>query len=84
MTNVADTDIVKIKDNKEDKVIRLFELLMDKLCVMEDRLKEKVDVSAFEELEGRMQQPEENMNLRVDELKERKIENEMKAVYTVS
>jgi len=62
-------DIVKIKDNKEDKLMESFERLMDKLCVMEDRLKEKVDVSEFEELEGKMQKLEESMNLRVEELK---------------
>ena len=37
-------DIAKNKDNKEDKVIWLFERRMDNLNVMEDRLKEKVDV----------------------------------------
>ena len=48
-------DISKVK---EDKVVGLFERLMDKLCVIESRLDEKVDVQAFEELEGKVQQLE--------------------------
>ena len=35
-------DISKVKHNKEDKVVGLFERLMDKLCVIEGRLDEKV------------------------------------------
>jgi len=38
-------DVVKIKDDKEDKVVGLFEKLMDKLCLLEDGLNEKVNVN---------------------------------------
>jgi len=48
-------DIALTKDDREDKVLGLFERLMDKLCAMEDRLKEKADVTVFEELEEKMQ-----------------------------
>ena len=50
---------------------------------MEDRLKEKMDVRAFEELEGKIQQLEESMYQRVDALKERIIENETKVEWNV-
>jgi len=46
-------NVVKTKHSKEDKVLGLFERVMDKLCSMEERLKEKVDVNVFEELEGK-------------------------------
>jgi len=48
-------DIALTKDDREDKVLGLFERLMDKLCAMEDRLKEKADVTVFDELEEKMQ-----------------------------
>jgi len=48
-------DVVKTKDSKEDKGLGLFERVMDKLCLMEDRLKKKVDVTVFEELERKIQ-----------------------------
>jgi len=51
---------------------------MDKLCLLEDELNEKVDVKAFEELEGKIQKLEESMNQKVEELKERIVENETK------
>ena len=47
---------------------------------MEDRLKEKVDVTAFEELEEKMQKLEISVDQKVEELKERITENETKAV----
>ena len=50
---------------------------------MVDRLKEKMDVRAFEELEGKIQQLEESMYQRVDALKERIIENETKVEWNV-
>jgi len=37
-----------------------------------------VDVKAFEELEGKRQKLEESMNQKVEELKERIVENETK------
>ena len=51
---------------------------MDKLCLLEDELNEKVDVKAFEELEGKIQKLEESMNQKVEQLKERIVENETK------
>jgi len=51
---------------------------MDRLCLLEDGLKEKVDVKAFEELEGKIQKLEESMNQKVEQLKEKIDENETK------
>ena len=55
---------------------------MDKLRLLEDRLKEKVDVKAFEELEGKVQKLQESINHRVEELKERIVENETKVEHS--
>ena len=42
-----------------------------------------MDVQAFEELEGKVQQLEISVNRRVEELKERIVENEAKVVQNV-
>ena len=65
---------------KEDKVpvIGLLEKVLDRLCGLEDRLGQKVDVRAFEELEERVRCLEENVKDRGDELKGRILDNEEK------
>ena len=50
------------------------------MCAMEDRLKDKVEVTAFEELEEKVRKLEISVDQKVEELKERTIENEMKGV----
>ena len=55
---------------------------MDKLRLLEDRLKEKVDVKTFEELEGKVQKLQESINHRVEDLKERIVENETKVEHS--
>ena len=46
----------KVLENKggEDKVLPMLEKLMDKICGLEQRLQQKVDVKKLEELESNM------------------------------
>ena len=46
----------KVLENKvdEDKVLAMLEKLMDKICGLEERLQQKVDVKKLEELESNM------------------------------
>jgi len=60
-------DISKSKHDKDDRIVGLLEKVMNKLCMMEDRLPEKVDVREFVEMESRIQMLEDNMNQKVDE-----------------
>ena len=71
-------EISKCTVKKEDKVIGLLEKVLDRLCGLEDRLGQKVDVRAFEELEERVRCLEENVKDRGDELKGRILDNEEK------